>query len=141
MNNMNENYDVDQDAVMKIATSYFRKITKTEKEAKAMLEGLSRILQDEGSKLVHLGNVLFLVMVRGKGIVEVHTIGEEKKPRYMAKNFADLANYLRNIGVKIAYTYSEDEKFKKLAKMVDLQVNEYKAKHEGKTLNVFVVEL
>lgn len=127
--------------IIQIATSYFRKITKTEKEAKAMLEGLSRILQDEGSKLVHLGNVLFLVMVRGKGIVEVHTIGEEKKPRYMAKNFADLANYLRNIGVKIAYTYSEDEKFKKLAKMVDLQVNEYKAKHEGKTLNVFVVEL
>lgn len=127
--------------IIQIATSYFRKITKTEKEAKAMLEGLSRILQDDGSKLVHLGNVLFLVMVRGKGIVEVHTIGEEKKPRYMAKNFADLANYLRNIGVKIAYTYSEDEKFKKLAKMVDLQVNEYKAKHEGKTLNVFVVEL
>lgn len=127
--------------IIQIATSYFRKITKTEKEAKAMLEGLSRILQDEGSKLVHLGNVLFLVMVRGKGIVEVHTIGEEKKPRHMAKNFADLANYLRNIGVKIAYTYSEDEKFKKLAKMVDLQVNEYKAKHEGKTLNVFVVEL
>ena len=80
-------------------------------------------------------------MVRGKGIVEIHTIGEEKKPRDMIKNFSNLASYLRNIGVKIAYTYSEDEKFKKMAKMVDLQVNEYKAKHEGKTLNVFVVEL
>ncbi len=127
--------------VMRIATSYFRKLTKTEKEAQVMLVALSRILKDEGSKLVHLGNVLFLVLVRGKGIVEIHTIGEEKKPRDMAKNFADLAKFLRSIEVKVAYTYAEDEKFKKLAKMVDLQVNEYKAKHEGKNLNVFVVEL
>jgi len=127
--------------VMRIATSYFRKLTKTEKEAQMMLFALSRILEDEGSKLVHLGNVLFLVLVRGKGIVEIHTIGEEKKPRDMAKNFADLAKFLRSIEVKVAYTYAEDEKFKKLAKMVDLQVNEYKAKHEGKNLNVFVVEL
>lgn len=138
---MSTNYDVDQDAVIKIATAYCRKVTKTEEEAQAMLAVLSRILQDEGAKLVHLGNVLFLIMVRGKEIVEVHTIGEEKKPREMAKNFLDLAKYLKNIGVKMAYTYAEDEKFKKLAKMVDLQVNQYKAEHEGKTLNVFVVEL
>lgn len=138
---MSTNYDVDQDAVIKIATAYCRKVTKTEEEAQAMLAVLSRILQDEGAKLVHLGNVLFLIMVRGKEIVEVHTIGEEKKPREMAKDFLDLAKYLKNIGVKMAYTYAEDEKFKKLAKMVDLQVNQYKAEHEGKTLNVFVVEL
>lgn len=138
---MSTNYDVDQDAVIKIATAYCRKVTKTEEEAQAMLAVLSRILQDEGAKLVHLGNVLFLIMVRGKEIVEVHTIGEEKKPREMAKDFLDLAKYLKNIGVKMAYTYAEDEKFKKMAKMVDLQINQYKAKHEGKTLNVFVVEL
>jgi hypothetical protein len=48
---------------------------------------------------------------------------------------------LKNIGVTTAYTYSEDEKFKKLAKMVDLPVQEYKAEVEGKKLNVYVVEL
>jgi hypothetical protein len=99
------------------------------------------VVQDQGSKLVHIGNVLFLVLVRAKGVVEVHTLGEESRPREMAKNFLDLAKYLKNIGVKTAYTYSEDEKFKKLAKMVDLPVQQYEAKHEGKDLNVFVVEL
>jgi hypothetical protein len=74
-------------------------------------------------------------------VVEVHTIGEESKPRDLAKDFLDLSKYLRNIGVKTAYTYSEDEKFKKLAKMVDLPVKQYKADVEGKKLNVFVVEL
>jgi hypothetical protein len=138
---MDTNYEVDQEAVVKIATDFFRKSTKTEEEAQRLLGGLARVIQDEGAKLVHLGNVLFLVMVRGQGVVEVHTIGEEKRPRDLAKDFFDLSKYLKNIGVKTAYTYSEDEKFKKLAKMVDLPVKEYKAEVEGKKLNVFVVEL
>jgi hypothetical protein len=137
---MNNSAD-EQKAVIKIATDYFRKATKSEEQAQQMLGGLARIIQDEGAKLVHLGNVLFLVMVRGQGVVEVHTIGEEKKPRDLAKNFLDLYKYLKNIGVKMAYTYAEDEKFKKLAKMVNLPVKEFKVDHEGKKLNVFAVEL
>jgi hypothetical protein len=138
---MEKEYKVDQDAILKIATDFFRKSTKTEKEAQALLSGLVRVVQDEGAKLVHLGNVLFLVMVRGKGVVEIHTIGEESKPRELAKDFIELSKYLKNVGVKTAYTYSEDEKFKKLAKMVDLPIKQYKADYEGKKLNVFVVEL
>lgn len=138
---MDDKYAVDQEAVVKIATDYFRKASKSEEEVQQLLGGLARIIQDEGAKLVHLGNVLFLIMVRGEGVVEVHTIGEESKPRDLAKDFLDLAKYLKNIGVKTAYTYSEDEKFKKLAKMVNLPVKQYKADHEGKKLNVFVVEL
>jgi hypothetical protein len=132
---------VDQNAVMKIATDYFRKTAKDDAHVQQMLGGLVRILKDEGAKLVHLGNVLFLVMVRGQGVVEIHTIGEEKKPRDLAKNYLNLSKYLKNIGVKMAYTYAEDEKFKKLAKMVSLPVKEYKVDYRGKKLNVFAVEL
>ena len=131
----------EQEEVMRIAHDYFFKATGSEEGAQGMLAGLARIVQDQGSKLVHIGNLLFLILVRAKGVVEVHTLGEESRPREMAKNFLDLAKYLKNIGVKTAYTYSEDEKFKKLAKMVDLPVQQYKAKHEDKDLNVFVVEL
>jgi hypothetical protein len=138
---MDKKYQVDENAVMKIATDYFRKASKSEEQTQQMLGGLARILQDEGAKLVHLGNVLFLVMVRGQGVVEVHTIGEEKRPRDLAKNFLDLYKYLKNIGVKMAYTYAEDEKFKKLAKMVNLPIKEYAVDYEGKKLNVFAVEL
>lgn len=120
---------------------YFLKATKQNKaKATELLNVLVRILQDEGSKLIHLGNVLFLVLVRGKGVVEIHTIGEEERPRDLAKNFLDLYKYLKNVGVQVAYTYSEDEKFKKLAKMVDLPVQQYKTKVEDKTYNVFVVK-
>lgn len=106
-----------------------------------MMGRLARVLQDDGAKLVHLGNVLFLILVRSEGVVEVHTIGEEKRPRDMANDFLELSKYLKNIGVKTAYTYAEDERFKKLAKMIDLPIKQYKADYEGMKLNVFVVEL
>lgn len=127
--------------IMRIATEYARSISKSEEEAQKLLGALATIVQEEGSKLVHLGNVLFLVMVRGKEVVEVHTIGDEKQPRALAKNFLDLAAYLKGIGVKLAYTYSPDAKFAKLAKMVDLKVQQHKSNVQGQVMNVFVVEL
>lgn len=139
-----ENVEMDQseaDEILRIATEYCRSITKTEEEAQQMLGALAGIVQEQGAKLVHLGNVLFLVLVRGKELVEVHTMGEEKQPRQMAKNFIDLANYLKGVGVKVAYTYSPDKKFEKLAKMVDLKVQKYQSNVQGTMMNVYAVEL
>lgn len=127
--------------IMRIATDYCRSVTKTEEEAQDMLAKLAAAVQGQGAKLVHLGNVLFLVLVRAKKTVEVHTMGEEKNPRDMAKNFERLAAYLKAIGVQTAYTYAEDTKFRRLAKMVNLKVREFKSKVEGVPMNVFVVEL
>lgn len=127
--------------VMRIATEYARGASKTEEEAQKLLGALAAIVQGKGAKLVHLGNVLFLVLVRGKELVEIHTMGEEDKPRSLAKNFLDLAKYLKSIGVKVAYTYTPDTKFAKLAKMVDLKVQQYKSNIQGQIMNVFVVEL
>ena len=127
--------------IMRIATEYARSISKSEEEAQKLLGALAAIVQEDGAKLVHLGNVLFLVLVRGKELVEVHTMGDEKKPRDLAQNFLNLANYLKGIGVKVAYTYTPDTKFSKLAKMVDLKVQQYKSNVQGQMMNVFVVEL
>jgi hypothetical protein len=127
--------------IMRIATDYARGASKTEEEAQKLLGALAAIVQEDSAKLVHLGNVLFLVLVRGKELVEVHTIGDEKKPRDLAQNFLNLAKYLKGIGVKVAYTYTPDTKFSKLAKMVDLKVQQYKSNVQGQMMNVFVVEL
>jgi hypothetical protein len=127
--------------IMRIATEYARGATKSEAEAQELLGALAGIVQGEGAKLVHLGNVLFLILVRGEALVEVHTLGEEKKPRDLAQNFLNLAKYLKSIGVKVAYTYTPDTKFTKLAKMVDLKVQQYKSDIQGQMMNVFVVEL
>jgi hypothetical protein len=127
--------------IMRIATEYARSVSSSEEEAQKLLGALAAIVQGEGAKLVHLGNVLFLVLVRGKELVEVHTMGDEKKPRDLANNFLNLAKYLKQIGVKVAYTYTPDTKFAKLAKMVDLKVQQYKSNIQGQMMNVFVVEL
>lgn len=127
--------------VIRIATEYFRSVSSSEEEAQKLLEAMAGMIQEQGAKLVHLGNVLFLVIVRGAGLVEVHTIGNESRPRDMAKNFVDLANYLKGIGVKAAYTYSEDNKFEKLAKMVNLDIKQFPIEVQGVKMNAYLVEM
>jgi hypothetical protein len=97
-------------------------------------------VQDKGAKLVHLGNVLFLVIVRGKSVVEVHTIGTEANPMDLVKDFVDLTNYLKNIKTKVAYTYSEDNKFSRIAKLTGLPIKQKKAVVDGKDVNVYILE-
>jgi len=129
------------DEVLRIATDYFRSQASSEEEAQKMLGLLAHTVQEQGAKLVHLGNYLFLVMVRGEGYVEVHTIGDEKNPTELIKNFEILASYLKNIGVKVAYTYAEDKKFLRLVRLTNLKVQNYESTVDGKKVHVFMVEL
>lgn len=130
----------EQQQVVDIANQYFLQELGSQEAADEAMGKLATLVQEDGAKLVHLGNVLFLVLVRGQGVVEVHTIGTEASPRNMAKNFVDLANYLKNIQVKVAYTYSEDNKFDRLAKMTGLPVRKEKTEVDGKSVNVYIME-
>jgi hypothetical protein len=130
----------EQQEVTRIAREYFLQELGSEERADDALAKLASLVQEDGSKLVHIGDVLFLVLVRGEGVVEVHTIGVEVNPRELAQNFVDLAAYLQNIGVKVAYTYSEDNRFARLARMTGLPVKQTKAVIEGKSVNVYIME-
>ena len=130
----------EQQQVADIANQYFLQELGSQEAADEAMGKLATLVQEDGAKLVHLGNVLFLVLVRGQGVVEVHTIGNEASPRNMAKNFVDLVNYLKNIKVKVAYTYSEDNKFDRLAKMTGLPVKKEKTEVDGKSVNVYIME-
>lgn len=130
----------EQQRVVDIANQYFLQELGSQEAADEAMGKLATLVQEDGAKLVHLGNVLFLVLVRGQGVVEVHTIGTEESPRNMAKNFVDLVNYLKNIKVKVAYTYSEDNKFDRLAKMTGLPVKKEKTEVDGKSVNVYIME-
>lgn len=130
----------EQEEVAQIARDYFLQELGSEEKADEAMAKLATMIQEDGAKLVHLGNVVFLVIVRGKGVVEVHTIGNEPNPRDLAQNFVDLAKYLQNIGTKVAYTYSEDNRFARLAKMTGLPVIQKKAKVDGKDVNVYIME-
>ena len=127
--------------VIRIALDYFRSQTSSEEEAQKMLGSLASIVQDQGAKLVHIGNYLFLVFVRGKGYVEFHTIGDQNNPRDLIKSIESLAAYLKNIGVKIMYSYSPEKKFSRLAKLINVNVKEYTTQLDGKPTYVFMAEL
>ena len=127
--------------IQRIILDYFTSELGDPQQVEAAISNLVEIVQDEGAKLVHIGNVLFLVIVRGEGVVEVHTIGNEAQPRDLAQDFVQLAQYLKNIEVKIAYTYTKDNRFGRLAKMTGLPVKEFQADVEGEPMNVYVLEL
>jgi hypothetical protein len=130
----------ENEEIVRIATEYFKKETGSDKKAQELLGKLAITVKDEGAKLVHLGNVLFLVVVRGEGIVEVHTIGNEAQPRMLADDFKKLVDYLKNIGVKTAYTYTPDNRYGRLAQMTGLPVKTYKVEVEGKPMTAYVME-
>ena len=132
--------ETEQQEVMQIASDYFLQELGSQEAADEAMAKLATLVQDEGAKLVHIGNVLFLVLVRGKNVVEIHTIGSEPNPRDLAKDFVDLVNYLKNIKVKVAYTYSEDNKFDRLAKMTGLPVKKKQTQVDGKSVNVYIME-
>ena len=130
----------EQQEVVRIASNYFLQELGSQEAADEAMAKLATLVQEDGVKLVHLGNVLFLVVVRGKNVVEVHTIGNEPNPRDLAKDFVDLVNYLKNIGTKVAYTYSDDNKFDRLANMTGLPVKKKQTEIDGKPVNVYIME-
>ena len=130
----------EQEQIIQIAFNYFKKESGSDEKAQKMLSQLATVVSEEGAKLVHLGNVLFLIMVRGKGVVEIHTIGEEAQPRYLADDFKKLADYLKKIGVKTAYTYTPDNRYGRLAQMTGLPVKTFKVDVEGKPMVAYVME-
>jgi hypothetical protein len=118
-----QNMDVaaQQKQPMQILESALRRALPDEEQVGLAQGALVEMLKAPENKLVHLGNTLFLVMVKAPGEVEIHTFSEET-PQALAKNFVELSKYLKNIGVKKASTYSDDPRFQKISEMTQLPV-------------------
>lgn len=118
-----QNMDVaaQQRQPMQILESALRRALPDEEQVGLAQGALVEMLKAPENKLVHLGNTLFLVMVKAPGQVEIHTFSEET-PQALAKNFVELSKYLKNIGVKKASTYSDDPRFQKISEMTQLPV-------------------
>lgn len=112
--------DNDAQQIQKIVMGYARQATKTEEEANQFILGLAEAVKEDGAKLVHFGNTVFLLLVRGQGVVEIHTMALNEDSVTLAKHFNMLANYLKNIGATVAYTYADDPKFVLVAKRTKL---------------------
>jgi hypothetical protein len=126
--------------ILSIAKNYFVKESGSVEAADEMMKKLAGIVQEQGAKLVHIGNVLFLVMVRGKGVVEFHTIGSENTPQAFANDIVDLTKYIKNIGANLLYTYSESRIFDRIAKLTGLPIVKTETDIDGKRVFVYAVE-
>jgi hypothetical protein len=118
-----QNVDVapQQNNAFQIIENSMRRELKDEKMVQQGMAGLAAMVKSPQNKLVNLGKTVFLVMVKNPGEVEVHTFSEES-PQGLANNFVQLTQYLKNIGVKKARTYSDDARFKKIAELTGLPI-------------------
>lgn len=126
--------------IQQIAHDYFLQETGSEDGAQEMMQKLASLVQEEGAKLVHLGNILFLILVRGKGVVEFHTIGTEATSEAYAQDLVDLAKYVQNIGAKLAYTYTESRAFDRVARLTGLPIIKTESEIDGKRVFVYAME-
>jgi hypothetical protein len=139
-----ENYQVSSEEaqeVTDIITKYFKKTTGSDMQAKIMTEKLAALVQQPSAKLIHLGNTVFLTLVKEPGVVEIHTMTDSEDSAKLAKNFVKLSNILKSMGVKRAYTYTNDPKLAVVAKRTKLPFKTSKTVGEdGRSYTVYTLE-
>jgi hypothetical protein len=126
--------------ILRIAHDYFLQESGSEEGAQDLMRRLAGAVKEPGTKLIHLGNVLFLVLVRGQGVLEFHTIGSEASAQAYAQDLVDLAKYVRNIGAKMAYTYTESRAFDRVARLTGLPITKTLSNIDGKQVYVYAME-
>lgn len=126
--------------IQNIAHQYFLKESGSEEGAQKLMNGLAKLVQEEGAKLVHINNVLFLLLVRGKGVLEMHTIGSEPTTQAYADDIVKLARYVKNIGAKLLYTYAPSRAFDRIARQTGLPIVKTQTVIKGEPVFVYAVE-
>lgn len=138
---MDGEFTQEQKKILDIANKYFLRETNGDQEqADELMAKLATTVQEPGAKIIPIDDILFLIMVRGKGAVEVHTMAADLMPSNMVEGFKKLADYLKDIGVKLAYTYTEDRRFARIARQTKLPIKELTQEIDGKTIYIYIVE-
>lgn len=132
----------EQQQIMDILTRYWTKETGSEEKAQMMLQKLAGLVKQKGAHLIHIGNTVFLMMITGKGEVEIHTMTIDEDSASLASAFRELAKTLKGLGVKKAYTYAEDPRFEIVAKRTRLPIKkEQKKSRDGQPVTVYTLEI
>ena len=138
---MDGEFTQEQKKILDIANKYFLRETNGDQDqADELMAKLATTVQEPGAKIILIDDILFLIIVRGKGAVEVHTMAADLMPSNMVEGFKKLADYLKDIGVKLAYTYTEDRRFARIARQTKLPIKELTQEIDGKTIYIYIVE-
>ena len=134
--------------IMQILQDHFFQATGDEVKTAEMINGVAEMVKEPGNKLVHFDNVLFIVSVFDKNMVQFHAmvggnLSVEEKIREMDKVFPKLLKFLKLMEVKIAYTYMDRKAEDKFIGLLDKYkfAKEYMTDPDGKELVDFYVEV
>ena len=90
--------------------------------ADQILQTLGKLkLSNQNIQTVKIGNTVFLLMRTPPSTVEVHTFTVDK-PNVMVSHFKNLAKFLKKLGIKQGFTYSEEPIFKQLVERSGMPV-------------------
>lgn len=128
--------------IIEIMQKYFLKATGSKEKANQLINETAKLIQQPAAKLVHIGDSVFLLLVKDKGVVEFHTMRAENDSVAMAKELKQLADYCKQIGVQKVYTYSDLPQFKAVAKRTRLPVEITEQQGaDGKDYTVYTLQL
>jgi hypothetical protein len=116
--------------------------TKNKKEASAMFANLYGIIKEKQATPIKVQNVIFLMFIRGKGIVEIHVLGDEKSIDALANDLHMLHKYMQQIGVVAFYIPTNDKKIAKAIVASQLRPEKIPADiGHGETLTTYLFQV
>jgi hypothetical protein len=101
----------EQQEVLDIVTGFYKQRVDSEEEVNKLLQNLGAMVQQQGAKLVHINQTVFMVLVQGEGVVDFYAMYDKFNKQEQIKNLKQFVAYAKNIGIKtlITQTLPEDE--------------------------------
>jgi hypothetical protein len=129
--------------IAEIATKFARSRAKDEEEMHSILGSIFESAKQEGTKIIHIDEVLFGIMVRGTGVVEFHNISVPVPVEDMTKYIKKLIEKLKLFDVKVAFTYSPEEYYMKAVVATKLKWKSKKIRIEGinKPIKAYILHI
>lgn len=128
--------------VIDIMLQFFTKQTGSRRRAVQYINGVAQLVKNPAAKLIHLDNVVFLALVKDRGVVEFHTMAARENSIGLADKVKKLADILRNMGATTMYSYTDEAKYRAVAKRSRLPwvITEQQGA-DGKKYTVYTLEL
>jgi hypothetical protein len=138
---------LEKNPTLRVMYDQFMGQYKDNAKAIAAINYIGEQVKQPGCKLIHLGNVVFLISVSSSHMVEIHAmmggkLTEKQKLEALDKQLGRLLPILKKLDVKVAYTYMPQDKVGQFRKVL----KEYKfydrpVEVQGKKLVAFYVEV
>lgn len=138
---------ISENPVIKIMFEHFMVQYNDEEKAIAAINFIAEQVKQPGCKLIHLGNIVFLITVSTSHMVEMHAmmggnLTEDQKIAELDKQLDKLLPILKKMEVKLAYTYMTVDKVNKFRKVLqEYKFYEQPVRVEDKNYMAFYVEV